>query len=131
MSSGERPGTAGNVRRSGGGRFGATVVPLARVKFEKSSTTISVVEDDASSEFADDVTSDPGVVSRADDMIGGREAVVVVAVVVVVVDAVAAVVVDVEILILGRFLMPVPSLGRLSDTWLLMIPWSPASGLVV
>ena len=46
MSSGESPGTAGKIRRLPGGfKFGDGVVPRARLKLEKSSTMISVVDE--------------------------------------------------------------------------------------
>ncbi len=56
MSSGESPGTAGKIRRLDGGfALGDGVVPLARLKFEKSSTMISVVEESSVTFGAADV----------------------------------------------------------------------------
>jgi hypothetical protein len=46
MSDGERPGTAGKLRRFGGGRLlGDGVVARARLKLEKSSTSMMVVDE--------------------------------------------------------------------------------------
>jgi len=125
MSSGESPGTAGKLRRFGGGRFGDGVVPRARVKLEKSSTIISVVDDWSVFELVVDVATDLTVVLDAivDDLV----VVVVLVVVEVVVGADVVVVVLVEIRIRGRFRTPVASFGRLSETWLLRMASSEAS----
>ena len=78
MSSGERPGTAGKILKSVGGRFvGGGVVPL-RLKFEKSSTIISVV-DESSVALVEDVV----VVETVVNVVAGVVIVVVVIVVVV------------------------------------------------